>query len=161
MEQLVHRMRPAIPMEVFEKQDVAITAWAGSTRQKILMSASQFKRGKKGKVQRRSKFGVVRDEEKLVRSLKSRIRKQSGIIDSISYRFERHGVFVHKGVGNGYKMINGLVVRVAKSKTPNPRPRVPVDWFNIVIDTEVPKLANQLATINADASINALRMRIN
>ena len=49
---------------------------------------------------------------------------------------ERHGVFVHKGVGKGYKMMNGMVVRYATSPVGPNGPRVPVDWFNVIIDQE-------------------------
>jgi hypothetical protein len=37
---------------------------------------------------------------------------------------------------------------------------VPVESFNPVLDRNIPILANKLAKINADAAVNATRMRI-
>ncbi len=98
-------------------------------------------------------------EHKLRPTLHGKVRYSHGISDGASFRFERHGVFVHKGVGRGYQMQGGMVVRVAKNP-PNPRQRVPVDWFNNIVKNNVPELADRVAAINADAAINAIRMRI-
>ena len=40
------------------------------------------------------------------------------------------------------------------------RERVAVEWFNPVLDRNIPILADELANINADAAVNATRMRI-
>jgi len=92
------------------------------------------------------------------------------VIDRVTYTFERHGVFVHKGVGRGYEMQGGMVVHTAKSEDPatrqptwwgdEPRPRLPNDWFNPLLEQNLPELADKLAEINADAVLNATRMMI-
>ncbi|MGE4568547.1 MAG: hypothetical protein AB7C90_05095 [Bacteroidales bacterium] len=145
----------------YMKQNEIVKNWATSTREKVKGSAAQLVRGKKGTVQRRSKSGTVRDEEKLKVSIRHRVYYRHGISEGVGFRMERHGVFVHKGVGNGYKMVNGMVVRYAKGPVGPNGPRIPKDWFNIVIEQTAPVLANQIAQVNTEAAVNATRMRIN
>jgi len=38
--------------------------------------------------------------------------------------------------------------------------RHPADWFNTIMDKNVPELAGKVAQLNADAAVNALRLRI-
>lgn len=102
----------------------------------------------------------------LARSIKTSTRKQLGEIDSISYKFPRHGVFFQKGVGRGHVMQGNRVIRGLKNnKTITPIDgninRQPQDWFNATLDTEVPKLADIVADHKADeAVVNAAGMRI-
>ena len=63
-----------------------------------------------------------------------------------------------------------MVIRTAKTEDPttrqptwlgdNPRPRLPNEWFNPLLDQTLPELADKLAEINADAVLNATRMMI-
>ncbi len=152
---------PKVSWNDYMAQNQIVKAWAVSTQAKLKASAAQLVRGKKGTVQRRNKYGTVRDEEKLKNSIRHRIYMKHGISEGIGFRIERHGVFVHKGVGNGYRMENGIVVRYAKNPPGPNGPRVPKDWFNNIINQNVPALANMVAQVNADAVINAARMRIN
>jgi hypothetical protein len=149
-----------ISWDTFMQQNQLLKDWTTNVRGKLKASAAQFTKGKKGTVQRKNKFGSVRDEEKLIDSIRQRIFYAQGIAEGASFRFERHGVFVHKGVGKGYKMVNGMVVRMGGGNSTGIG-RKPVDWFNNIIDSNVPKLANDLASVNADAAVNAARMRIN
>lgn len=143
----------------YNKQNEVVKTWAYNVRKQLKQSAAHFVHGKAGTVKRKSKLGSIRDEDKLIDSIKHRLLNKYGITEGVSFRFERHGVFVHKGVGKGYRMSGGMVVRVAKG-FPNPRMRTPDDWFNIVVDHNTPELADKIATINADAVVNALRLRI-
>lgn len=68
-----------------------------------------------------SKNRPGRIEKNLGDSIKSVTKKSYGVIDRVTYTFERHGVFVHKGVGRGYEMQGGMVVRTAKSEDPATR----------------------------------------
>jgi hypothetical protein len=87
-------------------------------------------------------------------------RKEFGLTNYFGFSFERHGVFVHKGVGRGYQSNGkGLVIRTAKYPA-RVRERVAVEWFNPAPDRNIPILADELANINADAAVNATRMRI-
>ncbi len=151
---------PATTWDDFQQQNIIVKDWASTVRNKLKTSAAQFQYGKKGTVQRKSKGGAVHDEEKLKDSIRQRLYKKHGITEGVGFRIERHGVFVHKGVGRGYKMVNGMVQRIAKNP-PTGRTRRPVDWFNVVIEQSVPELADKIAQVNADAAVNAARMRIN
>lgn len=138
------------------RQNLVVREWTAKVRRLIKQSTAQFQHGKSGSVLR---DGGSRPEHKLQPTIKGKVNYEHGISVGASFRFERHGVFVHKGVGRGYQMQGGMVVRTAKNP-PNPRPRVPVDWFNHIIDSSVPELAERVGRINADAAINAVRMRI-
>jgi hypothetical protein len=136
-------------------QNEAVTKWASMVQRRLRDSAIRFSHGKDGTIIRPG-----RSETKLRGSIKGSTSKQYGVIDRASIIFERHGVFVHKGVGRGYHMQGGTVIRTAKLQVPNPRPRTAHEWFNPIIEQSLPKLADKLAEINADAVVNATRMII-
>jgi hypothetical protein len=96
-----------------------------------------------------------RAEYKLANSIKSKTRQDFGAIDTITFSFERHGVFVHKGVGRGYPIEGGGII-----KNPSGKTRVAVEWFNRPLDKSMPELANRIAEVNADAALNTARMKI-
>jgi hypothetical protein len=127
-----------------------ISNWGRGTRQKLINSVKKLSQKGKGD---------------LVKSIKLNTHKMYGLVDRLSYRFLRYGVFFHKGTGRGYKMTGGVVVRVpsAKNKTLNDSSikREPVEWFNPVIDDNINDLANRVANHMADAAVNATRMKIN
>ena len=138
-----------------EKQNAIVLQWVPKVRTKLKSSARWFQDGKTEPMVKRGN----RIEKKLADSIGSRTRKNYGEIDVITYQFERHGVFVHKGVGRGYQAAGGgFVTRVAKG--PQKRPRIAVEWFNPILDEYIPELADRLAAINADAALNTARVRI-
>lgn len=109
----------------------------------------------------------------LVRSLKSKTRTDHGEIYNVSYQFERHGIFWHKGVGNGYVMKGGRVVRGFRPKVlrktkkpiepvemPGVLKRKPAAWFNNVLNRNMPELADMVAEMRADQAVEATRMLI-
>jgi len=138
-----------------QEQNEAVSKWSSMVQRRLRQSLQQFNNGKNSTVQRPG-----RSERMLRTSLNSKTKKNYGVIDRVSIQFERHGVFVHKGVGNGYKMQGGTVIRTAKKITPDPRPRVAVEWFNPILDQSLPELADKLADIGANAVVNATRMMI-
>jgi hypothetical protein len=137
-----------------------ITEWGESTGRKIRDSISMLTSKGKGA---------------LLRSLRLKTGKWYGEVDRLAYHFDRHGVFVHKGVGRGYAMVGGKVMRVSgslqvkflkeyarnKNRTYNPKPvngtmeRKPVEWFNPVLTRNIDKLADMVAEMNADRAVNA------
>lgn len=131
--------------------------WTPKVRRALRSSARWFSDGK-------SSSFVIRDhgkqvEKRLAESIGSYTRKDSNVINKIAFKFERHGVFVHKGVGRGYRASGtGFVNRIAKG--PQLRPRIAVEWFNPVLDKHLPELANRIAQINADAVVNSTAMKI-
>ncbi|NQU84319.1 MAG: hypothetical protein HQ541_01030 [Mariniphaga sp.] len=137
-----------------EQQNAIITAWIPKVRTALKGNVMRFSKGK-------SQSFVIRGnqkEGKLLQSIKSTTGRESGEIDKISYQFERHGVFVHKGVGRGYKATNGFVIRTATG--PVTKSRVSVEWFNPILERLIPELANKLATANTNLAVNATDMRI-
>ena len=146
-------------------QNEAVSKWASMVQRRLRDRTSVFVHGKDGTISRPGRI-----ERNLNDSIKSLTKKSYGVIDRVTYTFERHGVFVHKGVGRGYEMQGGMVVRTAKLEDPttrqptwwgdDPRPRLPNEWFNPLLDQTLPELADKLAEINADAVLNATRMMI-
>ena len=137
-----------------EAQNLAVTRWASMVQRRMRAEASILSSGKAGTISRPG-----RTEKKLSNSIRTQNRKTYGIITGQSFIFERHGVFVHKGVGRGYQMQGGMVIRTAKSQNPVQQ-REPFEWFNPVMQQSLPELADKLAEINADAVVNATRMLI-
>ncbi len=133
----------------------AIYKWSSFVQRRLRESTTRFVLGKEGTITRPG-----RSETKLRVSITGRTSKQYGVIDKASLIFERHGVFVHKGVGRGYQMQGGVVIRTAKLHIPNPRPRTPEAWFNPILEQTLPELADKLAEINADAVLNITRVLI-
>ena len=164
--------------EELNEYNAMIRKWSAMVRRKIFGNTLKLRNGKPGAVTRGASSGKTRLEFKLKDNLLYKPHYQYGQIDGIGYSFERHGVFVHKGVGRGYIMVGDTVVRGRKPsnelkklakregrEVPNiilsgPIRRHPVDWFNTIIDKNVPELADKVAQMNADATVNALRLRI-
>jgi hypothetical protein len=139
-----------------EQQNKIVTQWIPKVRRALRTSVRRFSDGKpEGFVTRGKKSGFTRMESKLVQSIKSNTKKSYGVIEGISFNFERHGVFVHKGVGRGYPISGSKVI-----KNPSGKTRKPVEWFNPIIDKYYPQLADKIAEVNADAAVNATRMKI-
>ncbi len=164
--------------EELNEYNTMIRKWSAMVRRKILGNTLKLRKGKSGTITRGSLTGKPHLEYKLKDNLLYNPRYFYGQIDSVSYSFERHGVFVHKGVGRGYIVVGNTVVRgrrpgnalkkLAKANgreaqsviLSGPVRRQPVDWFNIIIDKNVPELADKIAELNANAAVNAIHLRI-
>lgn len=143
--------------ETIEQQNKIIRQWIPKVRRSLRSSARRFSDGKpQGFVTRGKKSGFSRMENKLAQSIKSKTKKSYGAVEMISFNFERHGVFVHKGVGRGYPISGNKVI-----KNPSGKIRKPVEWFNPIVDKYYPQLADKIAGVNADAAVNATRLKIN
>lgn len=129
-----------------------IRQWMPKVRTAMKASARWFSDGK-------TEPFVIRKgkqlEGKLVNSIETKPRSEYGRIIYIGVQMERHGVFVHKGVGRKYPIQGGQTIN-----NPSGRARVAVEWFNPVLERYVPELADKLAEINANAAIDSIRMRI-
>ncbi len=159
--------------QVREEYNQMVRKWTSMVKRKLTGSAGRFRHGKSGMVTR-GKGWKSHPENKLDNSMKHKTHQSFGEIDSVGFQFERHGVFVHKGVGRGYEMQSGMVVRTAKSKPANvyhtimgvrvtfgsldilnQRSRKPVEWFNPILDEYLPELADKVAEMKADAVFNS------
>jgi len=146
-----------------ESQNNEVKRWRSMVARKLVSSASRFTNGKtEGMVMRGTRKGQPHNEAKLAQSINGRIYVASGLAEGIGFSFARHGVFVQKGVGSGYQMSNGMVLKVVKGKSTKSasKPRKPVDWFNGILEENLPELINKIMEINADATINSGKMLI-
>lgn len=143
-----------------EQYNERINQWVRQTRGKLKQSIATL--SMKGKGQ-------------LVRSLTGVTKKDFGQIESIVYSFNRYGVFFHKGVGRGYVMSGGKVIRgysmdskVSRQQRGNKNvisvggelKREPKEWFNPILDREVPRLADMVTEMRADMALDAAIIKI-
>ena len=129
----------------------------------------------------RSSIGMLTSKGKgrLVKSLRLKTAEWSGEVDKLSYHFLRHGVFLHKGVGRGYVMQGGVVVRgqkpgkVLKAAAANAGRSIAskvlklgeinrnaVEWFNPVVSGSIESLADMVTEMNADRVVSASKILI-
>jgi hypothetical protein len=145
--------------EGVQEQNAIVRRWIPGVNRELRASAAWFQFGKTQPFIMRGTGAKRRQEGKLVNSIKPSTKQSYGEIDTISFHFERHGIFVHKGVGRGWEMNGKLVTRTAKGKMKNGGRNV-VEWFNPVIEKKAPLLADQIAVVNADAVLNATKLMI-
>lgn len=84
-----------------------------------------------------------------------------GSIYSVSWKFPRHGIFIIKGVGRGYMIIDNQVVRAVKKNSAvytvsGTIERQPQDWFNPVIENRIPVLAQMISDYYADQAVEQI-----
>jgi len=123
--------------------------WVPKVRSALKSKTTQFTKGK-------TQSFVIRGKQmegKLSSSIKVKTRREGGAVELVVFSFERHGVFIHKGVGRGYEIATGFVVRTSKSNSINTR--TPKEWFAPTLNTYMPELANRLAEINTNAALRA------
>ncbi len=128
-----------------------IKQWIPKVRTALKTSARWFSDGKSDPFVTRGN----RLERKLAESINSKTGLTYGVIDRVGFSFERHGVFVHKGVGRKYP-----ITGPEKVKHPSGKVRTAVEWFNPELEKYIPELADRIAEINADLAVNATRLRI-
>jgi hypothetical protein len=94
---------------------------------------------------------------RLIRSIRNTYYYDYGEIYRLGFSFAREGIFVHKGVGKGYVMKNGVVVKISKNPMGS---RVPKPWFNPVIESFIPQLEQIVLEYADQAIVNATRIYI-
>ena len=112
----------------------------------------------------KSQIGMLTSEGKgeLMKNLSGYVNQDAdGAISSLSWRFPRHGIFLIKGVGRGYVIEDGRVIRaVRKNNTlymiSDTIEREPKDWFNPVIEQRIPKLSKMVADYYADQGVKQI-----
>jgi hypothetical protein len=108
-----------------------INKWKTKVLSGLTTLSMRFTKGKKEPFVQRNN----RSEQKLIQSINSRIRKNAGTIESISFRFERHGIFVEKGVSKSHSLSN------LRKKRP---------WIQPVFNRYTPEIADKVAEMNAN-----------
>ena len=84
-----------------------------------------------------------------------------GTIWSISWKFPVQGIFIIKGVGRGYVIEDGKIMRAVRKNNAlhvigGTIERHPQDWFNPVIEQRIPELANMISNFYADEAVDAV-----
>lgn len=119
----------------------------------------------------------MKGKRELVTRIQYRTKKDFGEINAVIFNFPRHGVFFHKGVGRGYIMVAGTVVRGKRKDTRDhsantpqnsfihsvqgPLKRHPKEWFNPVFAIGIPQLADLIAQTKADHLFDAKLLKLN
>ncbi len=114
---------------------------------------------------------LVKQDEKLSSSIDSNVHKEKGEPDRLGFSFAREGIYIHKGAGRGQGGFRGgskWTDRHGKLKKTNPLSfykmgtgnRVPIRWFDPIIDKNLPALADLVAEYAADMQIDASRIYI-
>ena len=165
-------MPDSTPNLITEAQfNQAVGEWAIRTRDRIRRNAPVG-------------YDSLPDNEKLVYTQSSTSGKH-GVVNAVKFSFERHGVFVHYGVGNGYVRKGNQIVRgrraTAEEKeqklkrgytrkeagkwkiayTSGPIMRKPVDWFDVEIRTGIKELADVAQAFYGDKAMKKLLEMIN
>jgi len=139
----------------FAAYNKAILNWGYATRTKLKFSIARLSMKGKGD---------------LMRSLVTKARWDYGEIDRLEFSFVRHGVFFHKGVGRGYFIQGGKVVRGYKSKVlrglsgrqevkgglvfvSGPHRRRPKEWFTPILDKGIPNFIDQIIKTTIDVLV--------
>ncbi|MEI7723479.1 MAG: hypothetical protein WCK09_00385 [Bacteroidota bacterium] len=95
--------------------------------------------------------------KRLASSIRNTYYYEYGEIYRLGFSFAREGIFVHKGVGRGYVMANGTVVKISKTLGFNRKPK---PWFNPVIESFIPELEEIIMEYSNTAIINSTRIYI-
>ena len=146
------QLRQALALGNFDAFNARVDEFG--KRYKDLFKADIIKLANNGKYKNRrvtiTVEGKPKDvlvEKKLANSLNVRFRTESGTIYRISFPFAKHGVYLALGVGRGYQMQGGNVVRTAKSALKDGFVgREPKDW----IKPRFEQARNELTTIVAE-----------
>lgn len=149
-----------------DRLNEGVAQWAIEVESKIKNKIDSLVTSGKSKSKKRKKFsrknGKIVDaseynEPRLVNSIRYKLRFEDGEVSGVGYSLAKHGIFFHHGVGKGYQMVNGKVIRTAKN-APRFRSRKPADWFNSTIDENIDQLSKIVLEAKADAVINTSRI---
>lgn len=94
---------------------------------------------------------------RLRRSIRNTYKEEYGEIYRIGFTFGREGVYVEKGVGRGYVMRGGVVVKISKTIGFN---RMVKPWFNHTVEFNIPELGEIILQHTETAIINIARIYI-
>ncbi|MCD4681138.1 MAG: hypothetical protein K8S00_12205 [Bacteroidales bacterium] len=125
----------------YEKLNQDVKAWSARTKAEIRSRIASLSQKGKGE---------------LVKSLRVKYRKYYGMVDRITFTFDRHGVFLHYGVGRGYKREGGKVIRKIEKLPEGLSPKVmrkPKDWLNPTLDSRFDSLTDLVQKYYADTAL--------
>jgi hypothetical protein len=104
---------------------------------------------------------MVENDANLSQSLKSNTYqdKASKEVYRVGFSFLPEGVYIHLGVGRGYRRQNGNTVRTTKINSF--KERRPIVWFNPVIREHIKELSAIVSEYSEDLTLNYSRIYIN
>lgn len=117
----------------YEELNDKIKDWRKRTRQELIAETNKLN------IKHRSNSPSKIPFQK---ALKATYSKELGVINKIRFKFPRHGVFVHKGVGRG-----------------DDSNRTPKEWFNPVIEPNTEELGDIVADMYGDMAVNSINIR--
>ena len=126
-----------------QQYDQALRQWTSMVRQIAAARASQHHHGKHSPRTYKKGAKAGRTELSLAKNITNRIRRSAGEIDSIGWRFPRHGVFLEYGVSRGHSRRSG-------------RLRSQDQWLTETVNSQRAKLEEIVGTYHADRVIHAL-----
>lgn len=143
-----------------EKFNASVGDWSIKIRNKIRSNAPVYA----GKLKTK--------DEKLQSSVSHTVGKLFGVAERVRFRFARHGIYVHYGVGRGWirksnAIVRGFLTDEAKtSKRKNisrenlpageRKGRKPVDWFDMEIKLGMKELADITQEYYGDEAMRSL-----
>ncbi|HRZ99000.1 MAG TPA: hypothetical protein P5084_15700 [Paludibacter sp.] len=132
-----------------EQFNTKVRGWTISVRQRMAANAPKST----------GADSRYRTAPKLAASLTHIINKIDDISTRIKYQFQRHGVFIHYGVGRGYIRQGGVVVRSSRSRTSGINRR-PDDWFDVEIRNNMEELAEIAQEFYGDWALEDMLSKI-
>ena len=115
-----------------------VKAWSLETKKLLTLNVEKMATNGKRLSQIVRSNGTI--EKKLYRSIAFNLNKRDNLIERVRFSFERHGVFLEKGVGKGS--------RVAKV------------WFNETIDNKLEELADIAQRYAVQFNIDKMSIKI-
>jgi len=146
-------------MQSAEKINQIARAWKNETKRILIRNVATLATSGREFDYTNIRTRVSHSTSKLQSNIRGHEHKQYGQIDKLSFSFLKHGVFLQKGVGRGYRSKNGRVYKVSPSRTTGFN-RSPKDWFNSTLDNRVPILADKLGEEMANAVVKATNAKI-
>ncbi|MDP2188730.1 MAG: hypothetical protein Q8J69_08615 [Sphingobacteriaceae bacterium] len=92
-------------------------------------------------------------------SLNWKAYQRYNTVDRIQFKFDKHMVYVHKGVGRGWPISRVRANADAWSASSGKKGRVPKPWFNNVIEKNLQDLANTAAKHKAEIAAKRLMIK--
>lgn len=119
--------------------DQEVRDWSQATRKKLAFRLASLN------LQERARLD---GEVSLLRSLRAGLNRRGGEINSVFFRFARHGIFLEHGVGRGRPKGSAAAESLKKP------------WLSVVLPDEIEILADMLANEYADLAAENLRFLI-
>lgn len=127
-----------------EKLNSEVRSWTKSSVTEMKSEANRL--GIDHRTENTKEGGRSRSPAPAVDILRSTISKRLGVPYKISFKFPRHMVFVHKGVGRG--------TSASEAGTGS---RTPKEWFSPIIEKNIENLGDIVAENLGESIINNLR----